>query len=369
MASITKRGDQLYQIRISRGSRSQRRVYRFTFRGSLRAARAFALEREREIDSGTIQPGTQTVAMLARQWLAAIQSKVRPRTLDGYRGYLERYAMPQLGALDAATIRAHHIQSIYSSLSHLSPTTIRQLHATLRAMFTWAERMQAININPCLHLDLPARRRAEVSIMTVEEAARFIAACRDLPNGLVFEFALETGMRPEEYLALRWSDLRGDDACIEQIVQYNRRGGGFYFDQPKTSRSRRRVPLSGELRERLSRHRIEQMRHRLALPVSWHNLDLIFPNAVGRPQSLTNLSRRSFRAILHRAGIEKRITLYSLRHTCATLLLMSGVNPKVVADRLGHASVTMTLDIYSHVLPHIQADATDRLRALINQKV
>lgn len=366
MASITKRGERVYHIRISRGSRNHRTVYRFTFHGTLRDAREFAREREREISLGLITARTVTICELADQWLATIRPSVRIRTYDGYHGYLHRYVLPHLGTMPATSARPHHIQSLYNSLSHLSPSTIRQLHATLNAMFSWALRMKLVIAHPCAHVTLPARRRREIQVMTPDEANRFIAACRTRPHGLVLEFALETGMRPEEYLALRWSDLRDTDACIEQIVQYHRSGGGFYFDQPKTARSRRRVPLSSDVREQLARHRIEQYKRRLALPVTWHDLDLVFPNQVGRPQTLPNLTRRYLRPILQAAAINRPISLYSLRHTCATLLLMSGVNPKIVADRLGHSSVTMTLDTYSHVLPHIQADATDRLRAILS---
>lgn len=366
MASITKRSERVYHIRISRGSRAERVIYRYTFRGTLRDAREFAREREREISLGIVTARTLTIHELAEQWLATIRPSVRTRTYDGYRGYLQRYVLREFGEMPATSVRPHHIQSLYNGLNHLSPTTIRQLHATLNGMFSWAVRMKLVVIHPCAEVTLPARKRREIQVLTPEEARRFVAACRTMPNGLVLEFALETGMRPEEYLGLRWSDVRDGDACIEQIVQYHRRGGGFFVDQPKTARSRRRVPLSAELQERLTRHRIEQQKHRLSLPVEWHALDLIFPNAVGRPQSLTNLSRRYLRPILTAIGIDRRISLYSLRHTCATLLLMSGVNPKVVADRLGHASVTMTLDTYSHVLPHIQADATERLRAMFS---
>jgi integrase len=103
---------------------------------------------------------------------------------------------------------------------------------------------------------------------------------------------------------------------------------------------------------------------------TWFNHDLIFPNEIGRPFEETNLIRRSLRPILAKMWpaiddapdpAAKNITLYSLRHSCATILLMLGENPKVVSDRLGHASVVQTLDTYSHVLPHIQEAATDKM--------
>ena len=94
---------------------------------------------------------------------------------------------------------------------------------------------------------------------------------------------------------------------------------------------------------------------------TWFNHDLVFPNEIGRPMQLPNVTRRYLKPILDKCNFTKHITLYSLRHTCATLLLMDGKNPKTVSDRLGHASVTLTLDVYSHILPHIQDEATDAM--------
>ena len=170
-------------------------------------------------------------------------------------------------------------------------------------------------------------------------------------------------MRPEEYLALRWSDLQGREVSVQQIVQFNRKGGGYYFDQPKTAKSRRRISIAEDLQRQLHRHRIDELGWRMRTKGMWLDLDLVFPNGIGRPETLTNLRRRFFHPVLEQCGLADRgLTLYSLRHTCATLLLLGGANPKTVADRLGHSSVVLTLDTYSHVLPHIQAEATNILR-------
>jgi integrase len=146
-------------------------------------------------------------------------------------------------------------------------------------------------------------------------------------------------------------------------VQFNRKGGGYYFKALKTQRSRRRIDVSESLRQLLQAHKIEQNMHRLAMRGTWFDHGLVFPNEIGRPFAINNLTRRHLKPILDKCDFPKHVTLYSLRHTCATMLLLAGVNPKVVADRLGHSSVVITLDTYSHVLPSLQADATE----LINQ--
>lgn len=365
MATITKRAEGKYLIRISRGTGKNRKLIALTFRGTLKKAKEFARERETAIDSGqSIDAATLTFAQFFHRWRLAIEPTVSPRTLHGYESYIERYVLEPLGSLSLAEIRTFHIQSIYAGLK-VGPTTVRNLHAALRAAFGYAVKKELLRSNPCKNVDLPRKTRKPIIVLDLEEAAAFGLACREMPHGIIFEFALETGMRPEEYLALRWSDVAGSEVSVEQALQFHTKGGGFYFKELKTARSRRRIPISDGLRLRLISHRRKQNEHRLASRRTWFDHDLVFPNEIGRPFLLRNLSQRYLRPILECCGIVKRLSLYSLRHSCATLLLMLGENPKVVADRLGHSSVVLTLDTYSHVLPHIQAAATDKLSRIL----
>lgn len=365
MATITKLDDGKYRVRVSKGTGSRRQVISRTIRGPLKAAKEWARQYETLIDTGQIPSQRLTFEQIFELWIKTIAASVQPRTLDGYESYIKRYALQHFGPRLIADIETIHIQSLYAGLT-LSPTTIRNLNAALRAMFNWAIKRNALTRNPCTGVDLPAKHHREIITLTPAEAAAFTAACRSMANGIIFEFALETGMRPEEYLALRWSDITGTDVTVRQAVQFNRSGGGFYFKQLKTKRSRRRIPLSASLVAHIAEHRRQQLEMRLASRVTWADLDLVFPNAAGRPISLPNLTRRYLRPIIEAAGIRKHITLYSLRHSCATLLLMARENPKTVADRLGHASVVLTLDTYSHVMPHIQDAATNILAKIMH---
>ncbi len=363
MANITKKGDRKYLVRISKQSRNRRTFINRTIRGTLSDAKAYAREQETALDTGNIRPSDIQFRNYMTQWLAAIKPTVRSKTHEWYSDMLRIYALPSLGHMMLTDIRTHHIQKIYLDMDK-SPSTVRNLHASLRACFNYAIRRDYIQVNPCRNADLPAKHRKDIVAMTAEEAGSFVKTCREMPNGLIFEFALETGMRPEEYLAIRWSDLSGADVSVRRSVQYQK-GGGFKFELPKTPKSRRRVPISESLRSAIARHRVAQLEHRLAMKGTWFDNDLIFPNTVGNPFALKSLSTWYFRPIAEKCGFAKRLTLYSLRHSCATLLLMSGSNPKVVADRLGHSSVVMTLDTYSHVLPHIQDAATETLAKIM----
>lgn len=367
MASITKKADGKYLIRVSKGTGKSRRYINVTFRGPLKKAQKHARDLETDIDSGKPPQSALTFAEYFDLWLKAVTPKLSPRTVDGYKGYISRYAVPRIGKLKLGDIRTHHIQAVYIDVGvELSPTTVRNLHANLNACFSWAVRHRYIYENPCKYTDRPAKVRPNIIVLDEAEAAAFTEQCRQMPNGLIFEFALATGMRPEEYLALRWRDISGCEVSVAQAVQYRRSGGGFYFKDIKTQKGRRRISISDGLRIRLAEHRRRQLEHRLALKVGWADHDLVFPNLIGQPFALPNLSRRYFKPIVEAAGITRKLTLYSLRHSCATLLLMHGTNAKVVADRLGHSSVVMTLDTYSHVLPHIQDAATDIMDQILN---
>jgi integrase len=199
-----------------------------------------------------------------------------------------------------------------------------------------------------------------------KEAERFLKAAKANEQGVIFAFALATGMRPEEYLGLKWSDLDlQQGTAIVQRVLVRRKGGGWYFGEPKTSRSRRTIPLPTTLVKMLTVHRRKQMAARLKAGAAYQNNDLAFATGEGTPHNSRNIAQRQFLAILKKAELPLNFRLYDLRHSCATLLLLAGENPKVVSERLGHASVVLTLDTYSHVLPSMQQAATEKLERML----
>lgn len=361
MAQIKKLADSKYLIRVSKGTGRARTYINKTFRGTKAKAKEFARDQETLLDSGLSPQSVLTFKKYSDIWLGVVKRRLAPLTFDNYDGNIRRHAAT-INDLRLSDIRADHIQAIYNDLA---PAVIRGLHSTFNACFSYAVRKEYIRVNPCKNTDRPKRKRPSITVLTPDEAKMFIKFCREMPGGLIFEFALHTGMRPEEYLGLRWTDIQDRSVSIEQIVQYNRSGGGFYFAPPKTQSSRRHLTISEDLRLRLVNHRREQNEHRLAMKGTWFDHRLVFPNVIGNPQTITNLTRRYFAPILDKCKFGKHIKLYGLRHTCATLLLMDGVNPKIVAERLGHSSIVLTLDTYSHVLPGMQADATDALDRML----
>jgi integrase len=172
-------------------------------------------------------------------------------------------------------------------------------------------------------------------------------------------------MRPEEYLGLKWSDLdleKGTATVRRSLVWL--KGGGWKFGERKTSRSRRTISFPLQRSAALLNHRRTQNEARLIAGPHFENNELVFTALDGKPHNTRNLTQRHFQPILKRAGLP-RIRLYDLRHSCATLLLAAGEHAKVVSERLGHASITLTLDTYSLVLPTMQQSATERLKKML----
>jgi integrase len=177
---------------------------------------------------------------------------------------------------------------------------------------------------------------------------------------LIFEFALLSGMRPEEYLAIQWGDIDFENNTVQVRRALVRHARKWSFNEPKTAKSRRLVVLSASIMPKLKKHRLEQLERKLRFRDIWEDHDLLFCTENGTPYSIPNLTYRYYRPLLKKAGLPQ-IRLYDLRHTNATLLLGANENPKVVAERLGHSTVVLTLDTYSHVLPTMQRAASDKL--------
>src|SRR4030095_11964931 len=213
---------------------------------------------------------------------------------------------------------------------------------------------------------LPKLIKGEMCSLTVEEVGKLLSALEGDRLAVIFAFAVATGMRPEEYLGLQWKDvdLTKGTVTVQRALIW-RKGGGWYFSEPKTSRSRRTIPLPPSMVKQLASHRIRQAEGRLMLGAEYQNNDLVFATEFGTPIGIQNLSQRHFKQALKKAGLPKTVRLYDLRHTCATLLLQAGENPKVVSERLGHAGITLTLDVYSHFLPGMQEEAARTFERLL----
>jgi integrase len=258
-----------------------------------------------------------------------------------------------------ASISALDIQTVYRDLlvRGLSARSIRYTHAVLRSALKQAMRWNLILSNPADSVDLPRQERRQIGVLTVEQARTFVKAIAGHPYWVLFALALTTGMRPSEYLGLTWNDLDLDRGTVSVSHTLEWRKGGWQFAETKRSRSRRLVRLQAWvvalLRERVSKEERETPGDLL-----------LFRARRGGPIRESRFVRDHFKPLLRSAELPA-IRLYDLRHTAATISLIAGVSPKIISEQLGHASVAFTLDVYSHVLPHMQDAAAEKVQALL----
>jgi integrase len=363
---ITKRGESwTVRIFLGRDSKGKRRYFNKTIHGSKKDAQKYLTAKLREKDLGVfIEPASIGLTEYLDKWLLeSAKPRLAQRTFENYEYLLKLYVREKLGNRKLCDIKPFDIQKLYNQMteSKLSARTVRYVHAILTSAFSQAVKWQMLSINPCNVVDLPRQQKNEMKAFSQEQAKRFLEVAKTDKYGLIFAFALASGMRPEEYLALKWSDIDFEKctATVQRTLIWQK-GGGWYFGEPKTAKSRRTVPMPESLFAKLKTHKKQQAEQIIGLGQSYERNNLVFAGEIGQPIYLANLRQRHFHKILEKAELIG-FRLYDLRHTMATLLLAEGINPKIVSERLGHASVVLTLDTYSHVLPDMQKDATSKL--------
>ena len=338
-----------------------------TVRGTKRDALRRLSELEVQVDRGEhVNPSHATVGQFLYEWLDGIvATTTRETTVAGYRWYVGKYIIPRIGHVPLKDLQAAHIQSLYADMlaEGLSPTTVAQAHRIIRRALGQGVKQGALIRNVADATTPPRPARKEMRTLSEEDVARFLLVARQSPLYGVFLSLLYTGARRSEILALKWRnvDLVMGTITISRALHVLK-GGRVVFSEPKSAKGRRQVAMPPSLALALTEHRetMEQIRG----PLSEDGL--VFTRLDGsavRPLTVSH----AFRRISRRVGLHG-VRLHDLRHSHATLMLEQGVHPKVVSERLGHSSVAITLDVYSHVLPGIQHAAAEDLRQSASQR-
>jgi integrase len=362
---IIRRGSAtwLVHIYVGRDSETRRRIYiGKTIQGGLRAAQAHLIRMLGERDLGrNIRSSKQTLNQYLEHWLdICARPRLRVKSFRDYSRLLARYVCPRLGARPLGEVSSAEIQTLYSELLNrkLSARTIRYTHAVLFSALRQAVRWKLLLANPAEQVDLPRQTSRRFTVFDVQQAKQFIAAISGHEYEALLALAMTTGMRPSEYLALTWCDfdLERDTVSVSKTLE--RQKGGWRFEDTKRERSRRMIKLQNWIVAILREF------ERTSITTGVAPGPLIFTSNRGCPVNESKFVGRYFKPLLQAAGLPK-IRLYDLRHTAATLALVAGVSPKVVSEQLRHASVAFTLEVYSHVLPHMQDEAAMRVEALL----
>ena len=317
-------------------------------------------------DDGLVfDAGALTIGEYLERWLAdTVRGTVRVSTFERHEQIIRTHLAPALGRVKLKTLTPAHVRSLHREKldAGLAPATVRKIHSTLHKALSQAV---ADGLIPRNAADVKAPRPApeEIRPLSEAEARAFLEAAGKVEDRFeaLYVLAITTGLRRGELLGLRWDDadlLRGTLRVGRALV---REGGRHELGETKTRRGRRRVHLTPRTVAALKAHRRRQLEERMRLSDLYKDQGLIFATSVGTPLNPENLVKRSFKPLLKKAGIQE-IRFHDLRHTCATLLLCRGVHPKIVQELLGHATIAMTLDTYSHYLPSMGDLASGAMR-------
>lgn len=370
---IVKRSASSYTIVINLGRDPETGKWKqqwVSVKGTKREAEKRLAELHHQLDTGSlIKPSKLTLGEFLRQWLRDYAStNVRAATLEGYRITIERHLIPSLGAIPLSQLKPPHLQSYYAralkegrrdGTGGLSARSVVHHHRVLRQALSHAMKWGLVIRNVADAVDPPRPMSKEMKALDSAGVSRLLDEARGTMYFPLIHLATFTGMRRSELLGLRWKDvdLRRATVSISQVL-HCLPGHRIVFEPPKTAKSRRLVTLSQEAVLALRTYG-EMVEADLAQLGSLLTGDrLVFSQLDGSP-FLPNTVTHAFAKIARRAGLEG-IHFHSLRHSHASIMLQEGVSSKVVAERLGHSTVALTLDVYSHVTPGLKEDAAGR---------
>jgi integrase len=359
--SISRRKDGLYMARytVQTAIGPKRKALYGKTRQEVAAKLSKALA---DRESGlTFDADNVAVAEYLARWLSdSVRGTVRISTFERHEQIIRAHLAPAFGRMKLKTLTPAHVRSLHREKLEdgLAPATVRKIHSTLHKALSQAV---ADSLIPRNAADVKAPRPApeEMRPLSESEARTFLETARETEDRFeaLYVLAITTGLRRGELLGLRWDDADLNRGILRVGRGLVREGGRHVLGETKTKRGRRCVNLTPRTVAALKTHRKKQLEHRVRLAGLYEDLGLIFSSEKGTPLNPENLVKRSFKPLLMRAGLPE-IRFHDLRHTCATLLLGRSVHPKIVQELLGHATIAMTLDTYSHYLPSMGDQAS-----------
>jgi integrase len=315
-------------------------------------------------DGFVFDAGSLTVGEYLDRWLTdCVKDTVRESTYERYEYAIKPHIKPALGRIKLKNLTLVQVRRFYREKldAGLASSTVHKMHVVLHKALDQAVADGLIPRNVTDALKIPRIEREEINPLTAEEANRLLEAASGDRLEALYVLAIHTGLRQGELLALKWEDVDLERRVLRVRRTLTRARGKVSLGEPKTKKSRRSVELTSTAVEALQAHLSRQLEEMERLGSLYRPGGLVFANEVGGIINPSNLRNRSFARLLKRASLPPDTRFHDLRHTCATLLLSRNVNPKIVSEMLGHSSIAITLDTYSHVLPTMQERAVRAL--------
>lgn len=333
-------------------------------------------------DDGTFfVPSKETVEVLLKRWLNHVARQgVRQITLDTYSIYTKIYLNPALGSIPLAQLTSLKIQDAFDAMVDrgLAPLTIRNARRILDRALTKAVKWNKLRDNPAASLETPKGKRRKQYAMNENQAAAFLAMAKEQPEDLIFILVLCTGLRPAEFIGLRWCDIevvQDTDARSTQTIErgllhvqrtiIRPRGGGWIWSDPKTENSVRDVYFPVAIYHELMNYKARQDEQKRLMGTAYHDNELVFAQPDGEPLERGLLTRTRFKPLLRRAKLPEEFNLYTLRRSFATLATAAGASRLGRSVQMGHADPNFTDEVYVTILPSMQKSVADALENLL----
>ena len=370
--SIKSAGKGKWRIRLYLGEDSlgKQRYWNHTHEGKQYEAEAILAEKVLELSQTGDIIAKQKILIekyLADWKTSSLKGSVSEKTFESYSWIIEKYITPEIGIYQLSKLTPATIQSFYNKMRseyNLSPRTVRYAHSILRRALQQAVKWKMIPSNSCDLVTLPQQSKEEMKAMTQEQAKAFLKAAEGDRLKPLFETLIMTGMRYGEAYGLKWSDIDFKNNTISIKRALSRpRNTDWVLKEPKTKGSKRVIEVPEKTLDALRKQKAMIAAEKLKATEYTDN-NFVFPNTLGQPLEHSKVVSRHFKPILEKAGLEC-FRPYDLRHTAATLLLQAGVPIKTVSERLGHSNASTTLNVYAHVLPGQQAEASEKMASII----
>ena len=350
-----------------------------SFAGTKREAQIECARLISDLKAGIqLEPSKTTLAAFLDRWLEHMKAQLTPRSHERYSELARKNLVPLIGGIALTKLQPAMISQAYTKALQsgrrdgkggLSPSTVHYLHRILRQALQQAVRWQLLARNPTDAVKSPKLERKEMKVLDADGTADLIEAARENILFMPILLAVLCGIRRGEIAALRWRSIDHERGQLSVIASVEQTKEGVREKPPKSGRGRT-VALPSLVIDELRQHRLKQAESLLRLGVRLTDDHHVVMRADGKPLQPRSITQ-NFQLFLQRCGLA-RVRLHDLRHSHATQLLASGVHPKIAQERLGHSSIAITLDLYSHVLPGMQADAADSvdlaMREAINRR-
>lgn len=366
--SVYQRKDGLWVASVSLGMVNGKRKRKYIYGKTRAEVNRKRIQLQHELNRGVpIQTTGTTMAGFLERWLETIKPSVRPRTFQSYQMIVNHHLVPAIGRIRIEKLTQQHVHELMSAKAQagLSPRSVANIRNVLRAALNQAMKWDLAPRNVATLVDPPKPSTYEPTILSRAQAAQMLETLRGDRLEALYALALSVGLRQGEVLGLRWEDVDLEKGSIAIRRQLQVIDGVQVLTEPKSKTSRRTIPLPAAVIDRLRAHRKHQLEERILAGGRWQGQwNLVFTTPIGTPLDGSNL-RKHFKEALQAAGLPA-MRFHDMRHSAASMLAALGVHPSVAQRILGHANISTTLAVYTHVEQVAMRDATDLMGGLFD---